>query len=143
MKKYHIGYTQGVYDMFHVGHLNILEKAKEQCDILVVGVNTDSLVESYKHKMPVINESNRKRIVESLKVVDEVILTETLDKVQIHKQIKFDAVFIGDDWKGSARWEKAKKNLAEVGVDVVFLPYTKDVSSTILRQVKDEQIDDN
>lgn len=143
MKKYHVGYTQGVYDMFHVGHLNILEKAKEQCDILVVGVNTDKLVQSYKHKTPVISEENRKRIVENLKMVDSVVFAESLDKIQMHEQVKFDAIFIGDDWAGSERWEKTEEDLAKIGVDVVFLPYTKGVSSTSLREVKDEQIEDN
>lgn len=143
MNKYRIGYTQGVYDMFHVGHLNILEKAKEQCDFLIVGVNSDSLVRSYKQKTPVINETNRQRIVESLKAVDKAVIVETLDKTIMHEEIAFDAVFIGDDWQGTDRWERTKKDLACIGVDVVFLPYTKDVSSTSLRKVKDEQVDDN
>lgn len=142
-KHYKIGYTQGVYDMFHIGHLNLLNHAKEHCDYLIVGVNADELVKSYKHKTPVINQEERQAIVANIKSVDECIITTTLDKEEVWKKLHFDAVFIGDDWKGNPRWEQTKIDLAKIGVDVVFLPHTEGVSSTILRpengkRVKDE-----
>lgn len=133
MKKYKIGYTQGVYDMFHVGHLNLINHAKEFCDYLIVGVNSDDLVESYKNKSPIINEKNRAMIVSNIKAVDQCVIVCTLDKTEILQQIKFNAVFIGDDWKNSPRWIKTQKELAKYNVDVVFLPHTPDISSTILR----------
>ncbi len=133
MKKYKIGYTQGVYDMFHIGHLNLINHAKEYCDILIVGVNGDALVESYKHKTPVIHEEERRIIVENIKAVDQCVIARTLDKVEIWKELHFDAIFIGDDWKGNPRWEQTGKELAEHGVDLVFLPHTDGISSTLLR----------
>lgn len=128
--------------MFHIGHLNLLENAKKQCEVLIVGVNSDELVLSYKHKPPVIGEANRKRIIESLKVVDDVVITDTLDKLEMHRLIGFDAIFIGDDWKESERWAHTTADLAKIDVEVVFIPYTKDISSTLLRGHKDERVDD-
>lgn len=139
MKKYKIGYTQGVYDMFHVGHLNLLMNAKEKCDYLIVGVNSDKLVKEYKSKETIIREEDRARIVESIKYVDQVYITDTLDKVNVLKKIKFDAVFIGDDWKGSARWEETEKRLEKFGIDVVYLPHTDSISSTMLREKIEEK----
>lgn len=141
-KKMRIGYTQGCFDMFHVGHLNLLVRAKEQCDYLIVGVNSDELMESYKHKAPVICQENRKRIVENIKAVDEAHIVDTLDKLEILKEIPFDAIFIGDDWKGSQRWTDTKERLNARGVEVVFLPYTQNVSSTQLREQKDDKVED-
>lgn len=133
MKKYKIGYTQGVYDMFHIGHLNLINNAKQYCDVLIVGVNSDELVHSYKNKTPVINENERRLIVDNIKAVDRCIIASTLDKIEMWKQLHFDVVFIGDDWKGNPRWEKTKTDLSEFGVDVFFLPHTDGVSSTMLR----------
>ena len=137
MKKYKTGYTQGVYDMFHIGHLNLINHAKEYCDYLIVGVNADKLVESYKHKTPVINENDRQTIVSNIKAVDRCVIAHTLDKVEAMKEYGFDAIFIGDDWKGNPRWEQTKQDLAEYGVDVVFLPHTNGISSTLLTMKKD------
>lgn len=142
MKRYARGFTQGTYDMFHVGHLNILLNAKEQCEYLIVGVNANSLVKTYKHKTPVINEKDRARIVANIKVVDECVITTTLDKVDALKKYNFDVVFIGDDWKGNYRWEQTTEELAQYGVDVVFLPHTEGISSTELRLVTDEIVDE-
>lgn len=142
MKKYKIGYTQGVYDMFHIGHLNLINKAKEQCDYLIVGVNSDNLVKLYKHKETVIKEHERSEIVRNLKAVDECIIVDTLDKLELLNEIKFDAIFIGDDWYGNPRWMRTQEELAKVGIDVVFLPHTAGVSSTMLRPKTDEKIID-
>jgi glycerol-3-phosphate cytidylyltransferase len=141
-KHYKIGYTQGVFDMFHVGHLNLLNNAKKYCDYLIVGVNSDCLVQEYKHKTPIISEEERRAIVNNIKAVDEAIISKTLNKIVMLEQIKFDAVFIGDDWKGSPRWEQTKIDLAEFGVDVIFIPNTPDVSSSRLRVVKDGKIEE-
>ena len=133
MKKYKIGYTQGVYDMFHIGHLNLLNHAKEQCEYLIVGVNSDSLVEEYKHKKTVIPEHDRAEIVRNIRSVDECIIIDTLDKIKTWNSIHFDAIFIGDDWFGNPRWMRTKEELSKYGVDVVFLPHTSGISSTELK----------
>lgn len=140
MKKYKRGYTQGTFDMFHIGHLNLLNNAKAQCEYLVVGVNSDSLVQEYKHKKPVVDQEKRRVIVENIKAVDEAVISETLDKEAQLDAIGFDAIFIGDDWKGNERWEDTRERLAVMDVDVIFLPHTKGISSTELRTVKDERV---
>ncbi len=140
MKKYKIGYTQGTYDMFHIGHLNLLRNAKTQCEKLVVGINTNALVMKYKNKYPVIDEQDRAEIVKELKSVDEVILCNTLSKISIWEIVHFDAIFIGDDWKGNARWIKTEKELAPLDVDVVYLPHTDGICSTFLRAQEQERI---
>jgi glycerol-3-phosphate cytidylyltransferase len=140
MEHYKIGYTQGVFDMFHIGHLNLINHAKEYCDYLIVGVNADELVESYKHKIPVINQEERRTIVSNIKAVDECIIADTLDKVEMWKELKFDANFIGDDWKGNARWIQTEKDLAPYGAVVVYLPHTDGVSSTILKPEKSKAV---
>lgn len=129
-KSYRVGFTAGTFDMFHIGHLNLLKRAKEKCDYLIVGVNNDSLVEKYKNKRPVINVESRLAIIEALTVVDKVAIMNNLDKIDAHSKFHFDVVFIGDDWKGSERWIATEKNLNEINVDVCYLNYTKGVSST-------------
>ena len=107
-----IGYTQGTFDMFHIGHLNLIKNAKRHCDYLVVGVNSDDLVESYKNKRPIIPLDERVEIMRAIKYVDEVIVTNTLDKKEIWEKVRFNEIYIGDDWKGNERWEKTgKENL--------------------------------
>ena len=142
MKKYKRGYTQGVFDMFHVGHLNLLNNAKQYCDYLIVGVNADELVRSYKNKTPVINEKDRQTIVSNIKAVDECVIADTLDKEIALQRYGFDAIFIGDDWKGNARWEQTGRVLASHGVDLIFLPHTPGVSSTELRPEEQKKIED-
>lgn len=129
-----IGYTQGTYDMFHIGHLNLIKNAKRHCDYLVVGVNSDDLVESYKNKRPIIPLDERVEIMRAIKYVDEVIVTNTLDKKEIWEKVRFNEIYIGDDWKGNERWEKTGKEMEQLGAKLVFLPYTKDTSSTMLRE---------
>ena len=134
MKKYKIGYTTGVYDMFHIGHLNILRRAKEQCDYLIVGVSTDKLVESYKHKTPIIPFEERMTIVGAIKYVDQVVAQESMDKFAAWEKLHFNAIFHGDDWKGSSMYDEIEKKLASVGVDMVFRPHTDGTSSTLLSE---------
>jgi glycerol-3-phosphate cytidylyltransferase len=134
-KKYKIGYTTGVYDMFHIGHLNILKKAKEQCDYLIVGVSTDEVVESYKHRRPIIPFQERIAIISELRCVDRAVPQTSMDKMEAWKELHFDALFHGSDWKGTDMYNKMISDFAEVGVDVVFLPHTEGVSSTLLSEV--------
>lgn len=133
-KKYKIGYTTGVFDMFHIGHLNILKRAKEQCEYLIVGVSTDEVVETYKHKRPVIPFEERIAIVEAIRYVDKVVPQTSMDKMEAYNALKFDALFHGSDWKGSDMYEKIVADFEKVGVDVVFLPHTDGISSTIIRE---------
>lgn len=133
MKKI-IGFTAGAFDMFHVGHLNLIKNAKARCDYLIVGVNSDELISSYKNKDAIVPLDERMQIVEAIKYADEVIRVDTLDKEKIWKQKKFDLVFIGDDWKGTERWIKTEEVMKKYGVDVVYLPYTKGTTSTLLRE---------
>ena len=134
MKKYEIGYTTGVFDFFHIGHLNILKRAKEQCEYLIVGVGTDELVEGYKHKTPVIPFEERIAIVEAIKYVDKVVVQESMDKFSAWEKLRFNVVFHGDDWKNSNMYDRYIDQFKKVGVDVVFLPHTDGVSSTQIAQ---------
>lgn len=129
-----IGFTAGVFDMFHVGHLNLLRNAKMNCDYLIVGVNSDDLVMAYKHKSVIVPLEERMQIVESIRYVDKVIKIDTLDKKEIWKDNPFDVVFIGNDWKGSERWNHTENSMREIGVSVIYLPYTVGTTSTVLRE---------
>lgn len=134
MKKYRIGYTTGVYDMFHIGHLNILKNAKSQCDYLIVGVSTDELVYKSKNKYPIIPFDERMEIVRAIKYVDEVVPQENKDKLAAYEKYKFDVMFVGDDWKGSELFTRCEEELKKRGSSVVYFPYTKSISSTMLRE---------
>ena len=140
--KYKIGYTQGTYDMFHIGHLNLLRHAKERCEKLIVGINSDALVQQYKNKTPVVNEKDRMEIVRELRCVDEVVLCNTLKKTEAWEKLHFDAIFIGNDWKGNARWAQTEKDLAPLGAEVVYLEHTDGVSSSLLRTKEGKRVDD-
>jgi len=129
-----IGYTSGVYDLFHVGHLNLLRNAKGMCDKLIVGVSTDELV-AYKNKTAVIPHAERMEIVRSLKYVDSVIAQEHMNKFEMWEKLKFDVLFVGDDWYKSEKWEQIEEQLESVGVRLVYFPYTKNTSSTLLNDV--------
>ena len=135
MEKYEVGYTTGVFDLFHIGHLNILKRAKGQCDCLIVGVMTDELVWMYKHKKPVVPFAERIEIVGALRYVDEVVAEEVLDKKAAWERLQFDAFFHGDDRKGSARYNQYEVLFKKLGVKLVFLPYTKGTSSTMLSEL--------
>ena len=135
MEKKIVGYTTGVFDLFHIGHLNILERAKQNCDYLIVGVSTDELVMEYKHKKPVICYEERKRIVEAIRHVDEVVPQIDRDKMAAYEKYKFDRMFVGDDWKGSELFTRLESELAKHGAEIVYFPYTKGTSSTFLKEV--------
>lgn len=133
MKKYKIGYTTGVFDLFHIGHLNILKKAKEQCEYLIVGVTTDELV-LYKNKMVIIPHDERMAIIESIKYVDQVVSQENMNKMGAWEKYKFNVMFVGSDWKGTEKWNDLERQFSEVNVDIVYFPYTRVTSSTKLRE---------
>lgn len=137
-KKYKIGYTTGVYDMFHIGHLNIIRRAKEQCEYLIVGVSTDECVQSYKNKIPVIPYNQRAAIVEAIKYVDEVVPQTTMDKVEFLKHHHFDVMFHGDEWKGTELYNHYEEEFAKYGAKIEYLTHTDGISSSMLR----EKIDD-
>lgn len=129
-----IGYTTGVFDMFHIGHLNILRRAKLECDYLIVGVTTDELSLSAKGKKPIIPFSERMEIVEAIKFVDEVVPQVDYDKKQALNNIGFDIMFVGDDWKGTDKWIEIESDFAKKNVEVCYFSYTKDTSSSALRE---------
>lgn len=137
-----IGYTTGVFDMFHVGHLRILQQARAQCDFLVVGVSSDELVASYKNKTPVIPLADRMAIIGAVRHVDKVVVQTHRDKVRAWEDIRFDRMFVGDDWKGKPVFQQAEATLNGHGVEVVYFPYTQHVSSTRLTRVL-EEIEEN
>ena len=134
MKKYKIGYTTGVFDMFHVGHLNILQRAKEQCEYLIVGVTTDELCFQRKNKYPIINQEERKAIVKAIRYVDEVIDQSDMHKFAMVSKLKAEVVFVGSDWKGTPAWNNYEQDFASIGCSVVYLNHTDGISSTILRK---------
>ena len=137
-----IGYTSGVYDLFHIGHLNLLKNAKGLCDKLIVGVSVDKLVE-YKNKKPVIPFEERIEIVRSIKYVDAAIPQYELDKFKMWEKLRFDILFVGDDWFMDKTWQEMEHKFKEVGVRVVYFPYTKGTSSTLinetLKKLRNEQ----
>jgi len=130
-----IGYTTGVFDLFHIGHLNVLRRAKLECDYLIVGVTTDELAESRKKKRPIIPFNERLEIVAHIDFVDEVVPQTNMDKMEAYQNLKFDKMFVGDDWKGSESWTKLEKEFAKLGVEIIYFPYTQHTSSTKLREV--------
>ena len=143
-----IGYTTGVFDLFHVGHLEILRKAKENCDYLIVGVSTDELVQEYKNKRPIITFDQRIEIIKSIKYVDEVVVQKDRDKLSALHKIGFNIMFVGDDWKGSKMFLELESKFQKHGVEIFYFPYTKNISSTSLRStlkrlIQEEEKDSN
>lgn len=129
-----IGYTTGVFDMFHIGHLNILRRAKERCDYLIVGVSTDECVESYKHRTPMIPYEQRAAIVAAIKYVDEVVPQTTMDKLEFLKNRHFDVMFHGDEWKGTELYNQYEIDFAKYGARIEYLSHTEGICSTMLRE---------
>ena len=146
MKKI-IGYTTGVYDMFHIGHLNVIRNAKAQCDYLIVGVSTDELVRHEKNKTPVIPFEERKEIVSAIQYVDEVVPQENKNKKEAWQKYHFDKMFVGSDWKGTPQWIEYERQFKEIGVEIVYLPHTDGISSTklteVIKNILDEKPLDN
>lgn len=133
MDKVKIGYTTGVFDMFHIGHLNILKSAKEHCEYLIVGISTDELCQAYKGKIPVIPFTERKAIVESIRYVDKVVPQYDRDKFKAWKELQFNVLFVGDDWKGTTFFNELEKKFNNIGVGIKYFPHTKGISSSILK----------
>ena len=128
-----IGYTTGVFDLFHVGHLNLLKNAKGLCDKLIVGVTSDDLV-AYKNKKAVINQSERIEIVRNIKFVDAVVVQNDMDKFKMWERLKFDIMFVGDDWFDTPKWKDLDKKFKSVGVKIIYFPYSKGISSTLINE---------
>jgi len=133
MKK--IGYTTGVYDLFHIGHLNILRQARQNCDYLIVGVTTDECVKTLKGLIPVMRFEERIEIISSIKYVDEAVPEDDTDKFKAWEKLGFDVIFKGDDWKGTQKWNSLEKEFEKAGVEVVYFPYTQSTSSTKIREI--------
>jgi len=129
-----VGYAPGAYDLFHVGHLNILRHAKSQCDFLVAGVVSDELCERVKGRRPVMPFAERMEIVRHIAFVDDVYGETVPDRMEAWKEVRFDRIFKGDDWRGTPKGDKLERDFAAVGVEVVYFPYTVHTSSTVLRR---------
>lgn len=129
-----VGYTSGVFDLFHIGHLNLLRNASGLCDKLIVGVSSDELV-GYKNKKAVIPFQERLEIVRSLKYVDAVVPQYDMDKFKMWQKLKFDVMFVGDDWFATEQWQAFEQKFNDVGVKIIYYPYTQGTSSTLLNEV--------
>lgn len=129
-----VGYTTGVFDLFHVGHLNLLRNAKSMCDKLIVGVTVDELV-AYKNKKAVISFEERLEVVRSCRYVDAVVPQESMDKLEMWSRLKFDIMFVGDDWYQTGKWNALEEDFNKKGVKIVYFPYTKGTSSTLINEV--------
>ena len=132
-----IGYAAGAYDLFHIGHLNILKRARSQCDYLIAGVVSNEMLELSKGKAPVIPLAERLEIVSSIRYVDRAVAEDVPDKLQMWEELQFDIFFKGDDWRGTKKGMQLEREFAAVGVEVVYFPYTIDTSSTMLRRALD------
>lgn len=143
MEKKVVGYTSGVYDMFHIGHLNVIKSAKEKCDYLIVGVSTDELVQHDKGKTPVIPYEERAAIVAALKYVDQVVPQVNKNKFEAWEKYHFNKMFVGSDWKGTPQWDGYERQFEPVGVDIIYLPHTDGISSTkltgVIKNILDER----
>ena len=137
-KKIIIGYTTGVFDLFHIGHVKILQKAKSLCDKLIVGVSTDALVKKYKNKKPIIPFSERVEVIKNNKCVDLVVSQNSLDKFKNWNKLKYDVMFVGDDWYATKKWRDLDQEFRKLGVKIVYLPYTKKTSSTKINKILDD-----
>jgi len=126
------GYTAGVFDMFHVGHLRLLRKASDLCDALIVGVTSDELCLEGKGKLPVIPLEDRMEIIMALPFVSQVVVQTSFDKVEARRSIEFHKLFVGSDWKGNSKWDSYEVTLAAMGTEIIYLPYTAGVSSSLI-----------
>ena len=129
-----VGYAPGAYDLFHVGHLNILKHAKRRCDYLIAGVVADDMLELTKGRRPIVPLAERMEIVRHISYVDEVVAEVVPDKVETWRSVGFDVIFKGDDWRGTPKGDRLERDFAAVGVEVIYFPYTMHTSSTALRR---------
>lgn len=129
-----IGYASGVYDLFHVGHLNLLKHARSQCDYLIAGVASTEMTQRLKGTTPVIPLAERLEIVRSVRYVDDVVVDEHLNKADTWREVGFNVFFKGDDWRGTEKGNRLERDMAQIGVQVVYFPYTVTTSSTVLRR---------
>tara|TARA_B110000114_G_C15023242_1_gene369818 strand:- start:39 stop:452 length:414 start_codon:yes stop_codon:yes gene_type:complete len=133
-----IGYTTGAFDLFHIGHLNILKKAKERCDYLIVGVTTDEFIGLYKDSLPSIKFQDRASIVFSIKYVDRVVPQFNHDKLKQWEEHKFNIMFVGDDWKGTKKWNIIEEQMNSVNVEVFYFERTKGISTSMIKNEIEE-----
>jgi choline-phosphate cytidylyltransferase/glycerol-3-phosphate cytidylyltransferase len=131
-----VGYTTGVYDLFHVGHVNLLRNAKSMCDRLIVGVTVDELV-AYKNKRAVIPFEERIEIIRACRYVDLAVPQNSMDKLDAVDRYKFDVMFVGDDWYKTEKWQDIDSQFQERGVRIMYFPYTKTTSSTLINRTLD------
>ena len=136
-----IGYAPGIYDLFHVGHLNIFRESRQFCDHLIAGVISDDMAELAKGMVPVIPLEERLEIVEAIRYVDQAVVEDVPHKLTMWERLHFDVIIKGDDWKGTDKGDKLEADFAEVGVKVAYLPYTKRTSSTMLKSILQEILD--
>ena len=134
MENKKVGYIVGAFDLFHVGHVNILRNAKSMCDYLIVGLSTDEWVKNYKNQTVIIPFGQRKEMLMSCKFVDSVVSQEDFDDFKMWEKLNFDIIFVGDDWKESERFKELEKKFKAVNVKIVYFPYTKDVSTTTIKE---------
>jgi glycerol-3-phosphate cytidylyltransferase len=136
-----VGYAPGVFDLFHIGHLNLLRNARTACDHLIAGVVVDELAQRVKGLPPVVPLDERLEIVASIRYVDEAVAEDVAHKREMWERLRFDVIIKGDDWKGTDRGDKLESDFAEVGVEVAYVPYTAQTSSTMLRRILQREID--
>ena len=129
-----IGYASGVYDLFHIGHLNLLKHARSQCDYLIAGVASTDMTQRLKGTTPVVPLAERLEIVRSVRYVDGVVVDEHLNKADTWHEVGFNIFFKGDDWQGTEKGDRLERDMARIGVQVVYFPYTQTTSSTVLRR---------
>ena len=134
-----VGYVPGAWDMFHIGHLNILLRARERCDRLIVGVVTDEALAVAKGRLPIVPLAERAEVMSQLDLVDEVVTDFSSNKLEVWRRLRFDVLFKGDDWRGTAKGDKLEADMASVGVEVCYFPYTTHTSSTLLRAMLAER----
>jgi glycerol-3-phosphate cytidylyltransferase len=130
-----IGYTTGVFDLFHIGHLNIIKESKKKCDYLIVAVSNDKLAFKLKKKKPVIPFKERIEIIKSLKHVDRVVEEKIDDKTKVKKKYKINIIFKGDDWKNTKKWNQLGKELKKQNIKIIFIKYTKKTSSSLIKKI--------
>ena len=136
-----VGYAPGVYDLFHIGHLNVLRNSRQFCDHLIAGVVSDELAQRVKGLRPVVPLEERLEIVQAIRYVDEAVVEDLPHKLEMWERLRFDVIIKGDDWKGTDKGDKLEADFAAVGVEVAYLPYTQRTSSTMLRRMLERELD--